>query len=71
MSTPKLERAVDLPPKPSDANQYLAMGAGIGVYGAVTAAVGAAVCPICVVATPALLGVGLYKKWRQRKGGTP
>lgn len=47
------------------------MGAGIGVYGAVTAAVGAAVCPICVVATPALLGVGLYKKWRQRKGNTP
>lgn len=53
-----------------DANQYLAMGAGIGVYGAVTAVVGAAACPLCVVAAPAFLGLGVYKKWRAKRAAS-
>ena len=54
---------------PADARestQYLVAGASVGALGAISAIVGAAVCPVCVVATPALLGVGLYKRWKER-----
>ncbi|MBS2019905.1 MAG: hypothetical protein JST00_43985 [Deltaproteobacteria bacterium] len=47
--------------------EYLVAGASVGVLGVVGAVVGAAACPVCVVATPALLGVGLYKRWRERQ----
>jgi hypothetical protein len=40
--------------------QWLAAGAGVGAIGALGAMVGA-VCPLCVVATPALLGAGLVR----------
>jgi hypothetical protein len=53
----------DRPPRES--TQYLTMGLGIGAVGAVGALVGAAACPVCIVATPALLGVGLYKRWKE------
>lgn len=39
-------------------------GAGIGVLGAVSAIIGGAVCPLCVVAAPALIGMGAYRRWR-------
>lgn len=57
--------------KPNDANQYLAAGAGFGIYGAISVAIGAAVCPICVIAAPTLLGVGAYKKWRAGRESGP
>jgi len=47
-----------------EANALLAGGVGIGVLGAAMAAVGGAVCPVCVVAAPALLGAGAWKRWR-------
>ncbi len=47
-----------------EANGMLSMGAGIGAIGALSALAFGAVCPICVVATPALVGVGLYKRMR-------
>lgn len=53
-------------PRSRESTQYLTMGLGIGAIGAMGALVGAAVCPVCVVATPALLGVGLYKRWKER-----
>ncbi|MCC6523070.1 MAG: hypothetical protein IT373_10450 [Polyangiaceae bacterium] len=46
--------------------EYLAAGLGVGAFGVLGAVVGSAVCPVCIVATPALLGVGLYKRWRER-----
>jgi hypothetical protein len=52
-------------PKRRESTELLVAGLGIGTLGAVSAIVGAAVCPICVVATPALLGVGLYKRWKE------
>lgn len=55
----------DTKPKRRESTELLVAGLGIGSLGAVSAIVGAAVCPICVVATPALLGVGLYKRWRE------
>jgi hypothetical protein len=52
-------------PKRRESTELLVAGLGIGTLGAVSAIVGAAVCPICVVASPALLGVGLYKRWKE------
>ena len=50
-----------------DANAMIAAGAGIGLLGVVTAAIGGAVCPVCVVAAPALVGVGALRRWRNRR----
>jgi hypothetical protein len=50
----------------SEAKGYLLTGAGVAALGAVGAVVGGAVCPLCIVATPALLGIGFYKAWRAR-----
>lgn len=47
-----------------DANALMVAGAGIGALGAVTAMIGGAVCPVCVVAAPALIGVGAFRKWK-------
>ena len=47
-----------------EANALMMGGAGIGVFGVVAAAIGGAVCPVCVVAAPALLGVGAFRRWR-------
>ncbi|MDX2011051.1 MAG: hypothetical protein SFW67_12700 [Myxococcaceae bacterium] len=40
--------------------QFLTAGLGVGAIGALGALAGA-VCPLCVVATPALLGAGLVR----------
>ena len=50
-----------------DANALMMSGVGIGVFGVVAAAIGGAVCPVCVVAAPALLGVGAFRRWRVRR----
>jgi len=50
--------------KKRDANVMMISGLGIGAFGAVAAAIGGAVCPVCVVAAPALLGVGAFRRWR-------
>lgn len=39
-------------------------GVGIGVLGVVSAALGGAVCPVCVIAAPALVAVGAVRRWR-------
>jgi hypothetical protein len=46
-----------------DANTLILGGLGIGTFGLISAAIGGAVCPVCLVAAPALLGVGAYKRW--------
>lgn len=48
-------------------NELLASGLGVGALGVLGAVVAGAVCPLCVVATPALVGVGLVQKWRERQ----
>lgn len=50
-----------------DANSLIAAGAGVGLIGLVTAAIGGVVCPICVVAAPALIGAGALRRWRNRR----
>ncbi|HET9450687.1 MAG TPA: hypothetical protein VFO83_07400 [Aggregicoccus sp.] len=49
-----------------DGNGLIASGLGVGAVGALGALVVGAACPLCIVATPALLGAGLVQKWRER-----
>ena len=53
-------------PAHRESTELLAMGAGVAAMGAITAIVGAAACPLCVVTAPTLVGIGLYKRWRER-----
>ena len=57
--------------KAAEANSLILGGLGIGALGVISAAIGGAVCPVCIVAAPALLGVGAYKRWKAaaRAGG--
>ena len=48
-------------------NAMIAAGLGVGVLGAVSAAIGGVICPACVVAAPLLVGVGAYRKVRARR----
>ena len=52
-----------------DADAMLASGAGVALIGALSFAVGGAVCPVCVVAAPALLAVGAVRRLRARRAG--
>lgn len=57
-----------------ESNSYLTAALSVGVIGVVSAAVGGALCPVCLVAAPALVGAGAYKRWRahrSRAQGTP
>ena len=71
-------RPVEAPSTPAeqlraDGNSYLAAGVGMGVFGVASAVLLGAVCPACVVVTPALLGAGAYKRamaWRSHKRTT-
>jgi hypothetical protein len=51
----------------SEANTAILTGAGLGAWGAFSAAALGAVCPLCVVVAPALLGYGAYKHYDVRK----
>lgn len=56
-----------------DANYLIAGGASAAAIGAAGAFIAGAVCPLCIVATPLLLGAGLLKRMklsRDRKQGT-
>lgn len=63
-STAELKSALVRDDEVRDANSMIASGIGIGALGAVAAAISGAVCPLCIVAVPALVGAGAYKRWR-------
>jgi len=46
-----------------DANTCMALGAGVGIFGAASAALAGAVCPLCIFIAPGLVGYGAYKRW--------
>lgn len=53
---------------PADPGTQLIWGGlGVGAIGVAGAVLLGATCPVCVVATPALLGAGLYQKWKRRR----
>lgn len=49
-----------------EANITLGAGAGLGAYAGWTLSVGA-VCPVCVFAAPALIGMGLYARHKAKQ----
>jgi hypothetical protein len=51
----------------NEANTMLAGGATIAAIGIAGAIAGGAVCPVCVVAAPLLLGIGVARKIRAAK----
>lgn len=53
-------------PNAKRAKEHLGAGIGLGVVSVCAAAAGA-VCPLCVVAVPALIGSGLYHKHKSRQ----
>jgi hypothetical protein len=55
-----------LPLDKAEANSLITGGLGLGAFGAASAALFGAVCPICVVAAPALVGAGIYKRYCAR-----
>lgn len=53
----------------TEARRFVGMGLGIGAVGALSAAAFGAVCPVCVVAAPALVAMGVVKHVRAKGGG--
>lgn len=47
------------------AKEHFGAGIGLGLVSVGAAAIGA-VCPLCVVAVPALVGSGVYHRYKQR-----
>ena len=45
----------------------MGMGVGVGVFGAASALLIGATCPLCVVVAPALVGAGVYKRIRSKR----
>lgn len=54
-----------------EGNQLLGLGLGVGAWGAASGVLLGAVCPVCVVAAPALVGVGLLRRWQAGRSGCP
>ncbi|MBI2393888.1 MAG: hypothetical protein HYV09_30230 [Deltaproteobacteria bacterium] len=50
-----------------DGRDLLGAGVAVGAIGVLGAITGAALCPVCVIATPALLGYGAYKNIKARR----
>jgi len=51
----------------ANANNLLAAGASAGAIGTVGMLMTGAVCPLCIIATPLLLGVGLLKRMNAKR----
>ena len=45
-----------------EANTCIGLGLGVGALGAAAATVGGAVCPLCIIIAPALIGFGMLRK---------
>lgn len=50
-----------------EAKAAMAIGAGVGAIGTVSALLTGATCPICVVMAPVLIGTGLLKGYSAKK----
>ena len=67
MTAPVDERKLKL----REANICVGTGIGVGLLGAGGALLGGAVCPVCVVAAPLLLGAGLIGRILAVKNNPP
>jgi hypothetical protein len=55
----------------AEANLCIGAGVGVGLLGAGGALLSGAVCPMCVVAAPALIGAGIFQRWRRLRANRP
>lgn len=51
-----------------EGNQLLGLGLGVGAWGAASGMLLGAVCPVCLVVAPALVGLGLARRWQATRG---
>lgn len=51
----------------AEANLLIGAGATVGAVGLAGGLLLGSVCPVCIVATPALLGAGAYKRLKARR----
>ncbi|MBD3262065.1 MAG: hypothetical protein GF334_10445 [Candidatus Altiarchaeales archaeon] len=56
--------------KKDSGNTELIVGTSLSAYAAASTIVTGAVCPLCVIASPLLLGVGLIKKIKNQIDNT-
>lgn len=54
-----------------EGNACLRAGAGVGAVGLAGGLLVGSTCPLCIIATPALLAVGVYKRWQARRAPAP
>ncbi len=56
------------PPSANDlrkeGNLCIGAGAGVGALGIASAVAVGAVCPLCYVVPPALIGIGAFRRWQ-------
>lgn len=52
-----------------EANACIGLGLGVGALGVGGALLSAAICPICVVVAPGLVGTGVIKRIKLRNRG--
>jgi hypothetical protein len=53
--------------KKETGNTEIIAGSGLGLLAAGEAAIGAAICPLCIIGAPILIGIGAIKKIRKKK----
>lgn len=51
-----------------EANQVIAIGGAVGAAGIGATILLGATCPVCYVAAPGLIGLGIYRRWRCKSG---
>ncbi|GEM_PF-6785455 len=62
MSNPPITTKEQSLPKEESGNTFLGLGALSGVYGIFTKISAGYFCPACLILTPLLLSIGLWKK---------
>lgn len=54
-----------------EGSQCIALGIGVGGLGTAAALTLGATCPICFIAAPALIGVGVYRRITAKESSQP
>ncbi len=53
--------------EPDNSTMLLGMGAGLGAFATATTLLFSYTCPVCIVAAPALIATGVYRKIKNGK----
>jgi len=63
----ELERVREPSEELTQANGKLKWGVGLGVFAAASYALLGTVCPLCLIASPALIGAGLFGRAKAKR----